>query len=157
MGLYKIILEYAFCSVLWGILAAILLVIALVIGARAWRTNKEMSPLSWIVTMIMFLFICFQTTLFTGAIKMKSWGEEKQEVVNRIMHVVPDNNVFTQEDSDEMFIAFHTYLNYYMLRRILWTFLFAGLGTAGVVCFMERQKRSSRGSSKHSRLRMYED
>ena len=156
MGLYKIILEYAFGSVLLGTLAAIFFVVVLIIGVQAWRTDKQMSPLSWIITLFMFLFVCFHTTLFTGAVKLKSWGAEKQDVVNRIMHVVPDNHVFTQEDSDEIFVVFHTYLNHYMLRRTLWTLFFAAVGTTGIIYFMEHRKRSTKGSS-HSRLRMYED
>lgn len=156
MGLYRAVLEYAFACVLWGTLLALLLAVVLVFVVQKWKNNKEMSPLSWIISILMFFFVSFQTILLSGTFQLKSWGEEKLDLVSTIVHKIPDNDVISQENADKIFDEFHTYLNYYMLRRTLWTLLFVGIGTMGIIYCMERKKRFIK-RSKHSRLRMYED
>ena len=64
------ILRYSFSSVIWGVLIAIACMALFVFLIKGWYKDASFSPISYIVGIILFLFLSIQCILIVGSLKI---------------------------------------------------------------------------------------
>lgn len=64
------ILKYSFSSVIWGILIAIGCMALFVFLIKGWYKDATFSPVSYIIGVVLFMFLSFQCVMIVGSLKI---------------------------------------------------------------------------------------
>ena len=95
------ILHYSFSSMIWGILIAVACMALFVFLIKGWYKDATFSPVSYLVGIILFLFLSFQCVLIAGSLKIISMTDEyEQQIVALVDAYSPNDEVSMDEASD---------------------------------------------------------
>lgn len=95
------ILRYSFSSMIWGILIAVACMALFVFLIKGWYKDATFSPISYLVGIILFLFLSFQCVLIVGSLKIISMTDEyEQQVAALVAAYSPNDEVSQAEASD---------------------------------------------------------
>lgn len=99
MGALFTIISHSIGNLFLGILLTVLGIFLLYFLIRSWYVHRTFTPLSFIMGVVLFPFLAFQSVLLCGAVTIKSYSEEVEEAINMWVQDVPENVRFTQQDS----------------------------------------------------------
>lgn len=99
MGALINIFMYSIGSIFLGILLTVLGIVLMFVLIRLWWKKGNFTPMSFLVGAILFFFLSFQSILLCGAVTIKSYCDDVEHAINRMVENVPDDVTFTQEDS----------------------------------------------------------
>lgn len=96
-GLFEL-LKLSLSSLVYGVLITILCLILFFVLIKGWYRSSTYTPLSYLVCIILFLFLSFQCTMIVGGLKISSLSQEYatqlEMLVNRLY--VSDEEVTPQ-------------------------------------------------------------
>lgn len=87
------ILRYSLSSMVWGVLIAVICLGLFIFLIKGWYKDATFSPISYVVGVILFLFLTFQCILIVGSMKIIDMSDEYE---NRITTIV--NSVYSSSD-----------------------------------------------------------
>ena len=79
------ILRYSFSSAIWGILIAIICMALFVFLIKGWYKDATFSPVSYIISAILFVFLSIQCVLIVGSLKIISTTDYYETEISRIV------------------------------------------------------------------------
>ena len=95
------ILRYSFSSMIWGVLIAVACMALFVFLIKGWYKDATFSPISYLVGIVLFLFLSFQCVLIVGSLKIISMTDEyEQQVAALVAAYSPNDEVSQAEASD---------------------------------------------------------
>lgn len=192
MGALFTIINYSIGNLFLGILITIIGVALMFFLIKSWFNHKTFTVLSFIIGVVLFIFLSFQSILLCGAVTIKTYTDgvehaiegwvsnipssrhfdknDSQAIMNRIMEEWPlvgyfvDTADFTGHTSlsigEAMADAIREYMNWFILRRVLWSLFFIITGAVVVIKSMEGSSRGRRSSysrsSSYGRRRPYD-
>lgn len=74
-GLFEL-LKFSFSSLIWGVLITILCLILFFVLIKGWYRSSTYTFFSYLIGVILFLFLSFQCTLIVGGLKINNLGQE---------------------------------------------------------------------------------
>lgn len=74
-GLFDL-LKFSFSSFVWGVLITVLFLILFFVLIKGWYRSATYTPLSYVVGVILFLFLSFQCTMIIGGMRINSLSQE---------------------------------------------------------------------------------
>lgn len=86
-------------SMLVGVVLTIIGIILMYVLIRLWWCNSTFSIASIVVGIILFFFLSFQSILLCGAITIKSYCDDVEFYVNKLVQNIPSTQAFSTEDS----------------------------------------------------------
>ena len=99
MGAIFNILSYSMGSLLVGVIITVLEIALVFFIIKSWYKQRSYTPLSFIVGGVLFLILAYHSVIICGATTIKSYGNDLEDAVNSVVHVMPDNYVFSQEET----------------------------------------------------------
>lgn len=96
------IIENAFSCIFWGVLVSSLCMLLFIALIRGWYRNATFTPVSVVVSVLLFLFLSVQSVLLVGAVKIISLEEEYEEHIHSIVAnaIGTETEAVTAEQSD---------------------------------------------------------
>lgn len=85
------ILSYSFSSVIWGVLIAIACMALFVFLIKGWYKDATFSPISYVVGVILFLFLSIQCVLIVGSLKILDTTDYYEAEILRIVDSAYDS------------------------------------------------------------------
>jgi hypothetical protein len=79
------ILRYSISSVIWGILIAVACMALFVFLIKGWYKDVTFSPVSYVIGVILFLFLSFQCILIVGSLKILDTTDYYETEISRIV------------------------------------------------------------------------
>ena len=104
MGALFNILFHSIGSLFLGIIISLGGMALMLYVIRSWHKTKIFTPLSYIIAGVLFLILAYHAIIICGAVTIKGYGDDLVECVNSYVRMIPDNTVFSQEDSQEIMI-----------------------------------------------------
>ena len=175
------ILSYSFSSVIWGVLIATACTALFVFLTKGWYKDATFSPISYLVSAILFLFLSFQCILIVGSFKILYTTDSYETEISRIVDSAYDGtDEIPKEHADEIIqviIDRFPLLQYYIsggefsgfsamelphamadeLRSFMRWYIFRrilwclGFVMVGAVCVIKSQTRSYKPSRQNER------
>lgn len=112
------ILNYSFSSVIWGILIAIACMALFVFLIKGWYKDATFLPVSYIVGVVLFLFLSFQCILIVGSLKILDttdvYEREITNIVNSTYDAADEITIGQTDDIIQLFIDQFPLLQYYI-------------------------------------------
>lgn len=102
MGALINIFMYSIGSIFLGILLTVLGIVLMFVLIRLWWKKGNFTPMSFLVGAVLFFFLSFQSILLCGAVTIKSYCDDVEYAINRMVAPIPENTIFTQEDSQAL-------------------------------------------------------
>lgn len=102
MGALINIFMYSIGSIFLGVLLTVLGIFLMFIFIRLWWKKGNFTPFSFLVGVILFFFLSFQSILLCGAVTIKSYCDDVEYAIDNMVSHVPNDMVFTQEDSQAL-------------------------------------------------------
>lgn len=99
MGALMNIFYHSLGSMLVGVVLTIIGIILMYVLIRLWWRNSTFSIASIAVGIILFFFLSFQSILLCGAITIKSYCDDVEFYVNKLVQDIPNTQAFSTEDS----------------------------------------------------------
>ena len=99
MGALMNIFYHSLGSMLVGVVLTIIGIILMYVLIRLWWRNSTFSIASIAVGIILFFFLSFQSILLCGAITIKSYCDDVEFYVNKLVQDIPSTQAFSTEDS----------------------------------------------------------
>lgn len=93
------ILTNSIGSFLLGLFITLLSMGMLFFIIKSWYKNRDFTPLSFIIGGVLFLILSYHSIFICGAISIKGYGDDLEELVNNYVGNLSDNIVFSQEDT----------------------------------------------------------
>lgn len=90
MGYLMNILSFSLGSLFLGILFTLLGIVLMFVLIRSWWRDSTFTPMSFFVAGILFFFLSFQAILLCGAVTIKSYCSDMEEVVNEMLVGLPN-------------------------------------------------------------------
>ena len=95
------ILTYSFSSVIWGILIAIVCMALFVFLIKGWYKDATFSPISYVIGIILFLFLSFQCILIVGSLKILDMTDYYEtEITSIVDNAYDDLDEITMGQAD---------------------------------------------------------
>lgn len=91
-GLFEL-LKLSFSSLIWGVLITILCLVLFFVLIKGWYRSAIYTPLSYLIGVILFLFLVFQCTMIVGGLKINSLSQEYYIQIESLV-----NRFYTSED-----------------------------------------------------------
>lgn len=87
MGAFFEICKFSAGSLIWGFLISAVCMALFLIALKGWFKNAQLSPWTYVVGVVLFVFVGFQSTMISGAIKIINttdfYEQQLTEMVNR--------------------------------------------------------------------------
>ena len=87
MGVFFEICKFSAGSLVWGFLISAVCMALFLIALKGWFKNAQLSPWTYIVGVVLFVFVGLQSTMISGAIKIINttdfYEQQLTEMVNR--------------------------------------------------------------------------
>lgn len=99
MGALFNILTNSIGSLLLGIFITLLGLCLMFFIIKSWYKNSGFTPLSFIVGGVLFLILSYHAIIICGAISIKGYGDDMEELVDSYVSVIDDDTIFSQADS----------------------------------------------------------
>ena len=172
------ILQYSIGSLFIGVLITLIGVCLMFYIVKSWRRGAEFSPGSFIVGVILFFFLSFQSVLLCGAMTIKSYSDDmvfdqrnSQYILDSFAKEWPlvayyvDYADFRGHTPDNIATAMvdelRSVMNWYIFRRLAWSLAFIVIGAVLVIKTMRSSlpKNNYKSNTTTSRLgtRDYDD
>lgn len=101
-GLFEL-LKFSFSSIFWGILITLICLVLFFIIIRGWYKNAVFTPGSYIIAVILFFLLAFQSTMIVGAIKIIRISDYYEKQVSQLINEnLPPNQEITKQDSEQL-------------------------------------------------------
>ena len=75
---------------------------------KSWHKNKRFTTLSILIAGILFLILSYHSIIICGAVTIKGYGNEVESYINSYVSLLPDDIVFSQEDSQAILERLNT-------------------------------------------------
>ncbi len=114
--LYDILIHSA-SSVIWGILISVLCMVLFFLLIKGCYKDATLSPVSYVVGVVLFFLLCFQCILIVGSCKIISTTGEYEEDLTAIVDRFAPDDMLDQEQAAELiqrFIDAYPVLGYYV-------------------------------------------
>ena len=69
---------------------------------KSWHKNRVFTPLSLIISVLLFFILVYHSIIICGAITIKGYGDKMEGLINSYVSNIPDETVFSQEDSQNI-------------------------------------------------------
>lgn len=102
MGAIYNILIHSIGSLFIGVIITLAGMALMLFIIKSWHKNREYTPLSLIITAVLFFILVFHSIIICGAVTIKGYGDEMEDYINTYVSDVSDKTVFTQEDSQDI-------------------------------------------------------
>lgn len=116
-GLFEL-LKLSFSSLIWGVLITILCLVLFFVLIKGWYRSATFTPLSYLIGVVLFLFLGFQCTMIVGGLKINSLSQEYYiQVKTLVNHFYDaDDSVSTQASTKlvDKLIRENPILQYYI-------------------------------------------
>lgn len=96
------ILFYSIGSLIWGVLLTAVGIALLFFIIKSWRKNAEFTLASFIIGVVLFFLLAFQSVLLCGAITVKNCSHEIRAYINRMVDAIPEDVTFSTSDSQQI-------------------------------------------------------
>ncbi len=103
MGAFLDILRYSLSSLIWGILIAATCIKLFVFLIKGWYKDATLSPVSYVVGIVLFLLLSFQCILIVGSLKIIDSTDYYEAQIQRIVesYYTPSDEI-TVSGADEI-------------------------------------------------------
>lgn len=101
MGIFGILFN-SIGNLIWGVLLTVLGIALMFFIIKSWRNDAQFSPSSYIVGLVLFFFLAFQSILMCGAITIKSGADEIRSYINRMVEDIPEGIPFSTSNSQQI-------------------------------------------------------
>lgn len=101
MGIFSILFS-SIGNLIWGVLLTIVGIALMFLIIKSWRKDAYFAPSSYLVGMVLFLFLSFQSILMCGAITIKSGTDEIRASINRMVEDIPEGIPFSSSNSQQI-------------------------------------------------------
>lgn len=92
-------------AILWGLLLAIIVTVAVFFLVRAWySTSRRFSVISYLVGLILFIFLTFQFTGLVCAVKLKGVLSEISATINTNINNIDSTTNISREDINNILV-----------------------------------------------------
>jgi len=112
------ILRYSFSSAIWGVLIAIACMALFIFLIKGWYKDATFSPVSYLIGVILFLFLSIQCVLIVGSLKIISttdyYETEITNIVNSIYDASDEVSIKKSDDIIKEIIDRFPILHYYI-------------------------------------------
>lgn len=112
------ILKYSFSSVIWGILIAVACMALFVFLIKGWYKDATFSPFSYLIGVVLFVFLAFQCVLIVGSLKILATTDDFETDITSIVNSSYDSTAeVTRDQADGILhniIESHPILHYYI-------------------------------------------
>lgn len=112
------ILQYSYSSLIWGILIAAISLALFVFLIKGWYKDATFSPVSYIVGIILFVFLSFQCILIVGSLKIIDttdyYEKEITSIVSNTYNAVDEITMRQADDIIKTVINEFPILQYYI-------------------------------------------
>lgn len=99
------ILRYSFSSVIWGVLIAIFCMALFVFLIKGWYKDATLSPVSYLVGAVLFLFLSFQCVLIVGSLKIISMTDDYEQQITALVQSYSPEDEVSQAQASEVIDA----------------------------------------------------
>lgn len=99
MGALFNILTHSLGSIFLGIVIAVGGVVLMFFIIHSWWRNSNFTPLSFLIAFILFFLLSYQAVLICGAVTIKTYGDDVECTVNKLMDQVPPDTQLSSEDA----------------------------------------------------------
>lgn len=99
MGAIFNILTNSIGSLFLGLLISLAGVALVFFIIKSWYKNREYTPLSYLVGGVFFVILAYHAVVICGAVSIKGYGDDLEELVDTYVSGLSDNKVFSQEDT----------------------------------------------------------
>ena len=102
---------------IWGILIAVACMTLFVFLIKGWYKDATFSPVSYLVGIVLFLFLSFQCVLIVGSLKIISMTDEYEQQVAALVAAYSPNDEVSQTEASDVIDAIITefpILEYYI-------------------------------------------
>ena len=82
------ILSYSVGSLIWGILISIACMALFVFLIKGWYKDATFSPVSFVVGVVLFILLCFQSILIVGSLKIINLSDSIENQVTSIVETI---------------------------------------------------------------------
>lgn len=101
MGIFSILFN-SIGNLIWGVLLTVVGIALMFLIIKSWRKDAEFSPASYLVGIVLFFFLAFQSILMCGAITIKSGADEILSYINRMVEDIPEGIPFSTSNSQQI-------------------------------------------------------
>ena len=102
MGALINILSYSLGSIFCGILLTVVCMLLMFLLVKSWWKDAMLTPATYVVGVILFLFLSFQSVLLCGAFTIKSYCDDVEMTIDKMVEDLPADLVFTRKDSQDI-------------------------------------------------------
>ena len=102
MGALFNILLHSIGSLFIGVFITLLGMGLMLFIIKSWHKNRSFTPLSLIISATLFLILVYHSIIICGAITIKGYGDKMEGLINTYVSNIPDETIFTQEDSQNI-------------------------------------------------------
>ena len=112
------ILRYSFSSAIWGILIAVACMALFVVLIKGWYKDATFSPVSYVIGVVLFLFLSVQCILIVGSLKILDTTDYYEMEITRIVdssfNATDEVTVKQSDDIVKLIIDRYPLLHYYI-------------------------------------------
>ena len=99
MGALFNILTNSIGSIFIGILITLMGMALMFYIIKSWYKNRKYTLLSYLLGGVFFFLLVYHAIIICGAITIKDYGDDLEELVDNYVGDLPDNTVFSQEET----------------------------------------------------------
>lgn len=101
-GLFEL-LKFSFSSIIWGILITLICLVLFFTLIRGWYKNAVFTPGSYIVGIMLFFLLAFQSTMIVGAIKIINISDYYEKQISQLVNNnFPPNQEISKQQSEQV-------------------------------------------------------
>lgn len=101
-GLFEL-LKFSFSSIIWGILITLICLVLFFTLIRGWYKNAIFTPGSYIVGIMLFFLLAFQSTMIVGAIKIINISDYYEKQISQLVNNnFPPNQEISKQQSEQV-------------------------------------------------------
>lgn len=89
-------------SIFCGILLTVVCMLLMFLLVKSWWKDAMLTPATYVVGVILFLFLSFQSVLLCGAFTIKSYCDDVEMTIDKMVEDLPADLVFTRKDSQDI-------------------------------------------------------
>ena len=118
MSVFLDILSYSLSSLIWGILIAAACIGLFIFLIKGWYKDATLSPISYIVGVILFILLSFQCILIVGSLKIIDTADYYETKIQQIVEsrYAPSDEISLQEADNiiQEILDYFPILHYYI-------------------------------------------
>lgn len=120
----------------YGILIASFIIALLMLLIKGINDKKQFTPLAFIISVVLCVFLSFQMSRLVGACQFSSTTSQINDIVGAVSPTL-SKYISSSTRSD---------IGWFIARRVLWSLLSIGIAGFGIIATMKRKHKGSIGS-----------